>query len=973
MSKNEYTADNIKLPSDTQHIFMRPGMYIGDTDNPKHLFVEATDNAIDEAMNGYSNLTEVSYDTKSNEIIVIDHGRGIPHGMKEIRNSNNKVIDKMSVLEILMTRNNSGGKFDNDSFKIRGGLHGLGMKIINALSDHVWIQTRRDGEAVTYESTNHGVKVGDIKVEPMDTSDNHGTEIHFTPTEDNIFEITKIPKQFIIDKCEIANAFGYKILLTINGKKIDLGEGNLSHLLPKADEKTSTYITKEFSSSLDDGESVRALLEYTSNTSSEYNAFTNLLFNSSGGTHVYSYQSALINAWKPFIGDRFIKPSDVLLGSKSVIAVFIEDPLFSSQTKERLSVPKKQLENLFKGLEVKFHKFLEDNKPLREALLDRFEEYRMSQSKLQSQKEIDKLLIVNDAKKSNGKIRRRSVVPKLLECTSKDRSDTELYITEGDSSKGSVVQTRDVKYQAVYPIRGKILNVARGINLLDSLKNEEVKGIVNSIGAGIGDKCNSENSRYERIILSCFTGDTRVKLLNGTVPTFEELAKMEKDNPGRDYWVYSVDTNNHNKLVPGLAHNPRITGYKDKLIEVTLDDDSKIRCTPEHRFLTRDYGYVEASELKPEMSLVPLYSKVGQLSQYKNYEAVVDPSDERWKPTHRVVKESFQDIKKGLLVHHLDHNKLDNSPENLIVVTKSEHAYYHPENNTDRMITYNLSDKHRKTASELQLDPKKHELYSEFIKVKPTSESIDNFIKEHPEMNNYGPLILYKFNLSEKHKDQVISMNKDENLKFLQMIGKVKKSLYYMSKKGIDRTPKNYNMYRLHAALTYESLINKHHIDPLKLEVTKEYDLTDYKPAKDTDAKYGGKGVYDKNKKRKVRTLKLFRKVLDEGLEVTPENYQNQRTSRSDMKWERIEELTGETIDQLIEEAKVYNHKVQSIRYITLDKPIPVYCMTVEKYHNFAVGYTPPQVSSNVEGGDQIGNAVKDLSFTFVHNCDADP
>lgn len=649
----KYDADSIKLPSDMEHIFMRPGMYIGEEDTPKHLFVEAVDNAIDEAMNGYSNLTEVSYDTKKNEISVTDHGRGIPHGYKVIKNSSGKVIDKMSVIEALMTKNNSGGKFDNESFKIRGGLHGLGMKIINALSDHVWVQSRRDNEAVTYESHKHGHRIGDVKTEKMDTSKNHGTTIKFIPTEDDKFESTRIPRNFIISKCEIDNTFGYNIELVIDGKKIDLGTGKLEHLLPKS--SGTTYDQKEFSIELPDGESARTLLSYTSDTKNEYKAYTNLIYNSAGGTHVYAYQKAVVDAWKPFIGDKFIKPYDVLLGSKSIIAVFIEDPDFSSQTKERLSVPKKKLAPLFDKLSKTIYKYLSTHEKLREALLKRFEEYRMSQSKLQSQKEIDDLIVINDPKKNDGTIHRKSVIPKLKECTSRSRKNTELIITEGNSACGSVTATRDVKTQAVFPVRGKVLNVAKNLNLLDNMKNEEVRGIVNSIGAGIGEKTDYTKSRYERVIISCFTGDTRVKLLDGTSPTFKELAQQELKNPNQIYWTYSIDTNNHNKLVPGKGMNPRITGHVDKLAKVTLNDGSSVKCTLDHKFLTKDYGYVEAKDLKSKMSLVPLCHHVNERTRDGNYKVVADPPTQKWVSSVEII-----DLDKSIPVYCLTVEKYHN-------------------------------------------------------------------------------------------------------------------------------------------------------------------------------------------------------------------------------------------------------------------------------------------------------------------------
>jgi DNA gyrase subunit B len=495
----KYDKDSIIVLNDVEHIRKRPGMYIGDGENPHHLFSEALDNAIDEVQSGYGTCITVIVDTDKNEYQVIDDGRGIPHGTKVLDNG-----EEVEIVKLICTRANSGGKFTGDSYAFAGGLHGLGTTIINALSSHLVIESTREGQKVSYIA--HKDKVVREKVADKNMS---GTTIKFIPNP-KYFKSPVIPLDFIIQKCRIANAFGVKTYMKVcsNGTIEEINvDATMSDLIPK-EEGVTVY--HEFPLILSNkskySEHMELLLVYTSDTKDKYYGYTNMIYNRIGGTHVNIVSTQVIsNAWEEFIRRNKIKTevelhrSDFLVGLRCVVAVFLKEPSFSSQTKEKLTTPKEALEIFGDRCQRELVRVLCEAPEVSRALLKRFEEYRISQNKLLARKEISSLIRVNNDSPDN--IRRRSIVPKLIECTSKSRKDTELYILEGDSAVGPAARVRNKEFQAVLPLRGKILNVTN-MTPKQAVKSQEVCNIVNAIGCGIGSQCDSSKSRYDRIIIN---------------------------------------------------------------------------------------------------------------------------------------------------------------------------------------------------------------------------------------------------------------------------------------------------------------------------------------------------------------------------------------------------------------------------------------------------------------------------------------
>ena len=497
--KSTYNAKDIEVLEGLEPVRKRPGMYIGSTnqDGLHHLVNEVLDNSIDEVLAGHA--TDISFQYKKDGSIKIkDNGRGIPIDFHP------KYKNKRA-LEVVLTTLHAGGKFNSNAYKTSGGLHGVGISVVNALSSLLQVQVFKDGKVYRQDYSKGKVKTK-IKIEKC-SKKLKGTEISFIPDE-SIFEETQfVPKKlynFINIKSVLVG--GTTINFEIDKELIkDNTPNNKSFFYKKGIEdyfqleyaNNSKFFEKNFllKSKIKDNENFETLISFNTNETSSLMSYCNTIETPDGGSHENGIRNGILKAIKlygqknQFSKISNINHSDIFDYSNVIISIFINDPSFEGQTKKRIIMP-----NLQKEIETKtqqeFLLWLNANKKNSKILLDNLIERALQRTDLSKIKELDR--------KS---IKERNRLPgKLVDCSSKSIKDSVIFIVEGDSAGGSAKQARNREFQAILPLRGKILNVYN-VGLSKIADNNEIQNLIQSLGCGIGKNFEISKLRYEKIIL----------------------------------------------------------------------------------------------------------------------------------------------------------------------------------------------------------------------------------------------------------------------------------------------------------------------------------------------------------------------------------------------------------------------------------------------------------------------------------------
>lgn len=508
---SEYNSDSIKILSDIDHIRLRSGMYVGDNANTIPLFNEAIDNSVDEVTAGYSDSLIINCVVGDDKAIytITDTGRGIPTGVKEVNGQ------EVPILEAIITKANSGGKFDNSAYLSSAGLNGVGMCCINALADTMTVRSIHNG-VVGEIKTKDGVVVS--PVEYKKTKEKSGTITSFTVSKNNkYFDDFIVPYDYIIHKLNTYQAFGIKgIKFIYNGE--DRTESEITATSPfdlhkHPMDNGENAIIGDVVVTNSKQEKLRLSFNYIagSSTSYKFNGYTNYLYNKDGGGHIMAAQDALVKAFNMFCEKRNITipstmASDYFIGLNAIVSCNIIEKAFASQTKDKLITGTGTTRNYFNELvdllavainEQVFDKHV----GIVKAIVQRIADYRKERENRKELKGLSQYITINQSTGST--VRRCSVYEKLTECSSKNRDECELIMTEGDSASGGLIRTRDKKTVAVLPLKGKIKNVV-GCSMTDVLKNKEIAGIISSVGTGIFEKCNVDKMRYRDIL---YAGD----------------------------------------------------------------------------------------------------------------------------------------------------------------------------------------------------------------------------------------------------------------------------------------------------------------------------------------------------------------------------------------------------------------------------------------------------------------------------------
>lgn len=836
MAKEQgYTARNITVLEGLEPVRRRPGMFIGGTgqEGLHHLIWEVVDNAIDEAMAGFCDKITVEL-LSENKVRVKDNGRGIPVDIHK--------QTKKSALETVMTTLHSGGKFgQSDAYKVSGGLHGVGVSVVNALSSFLKAEVYRDGKIYTQEYSRGKAK---DKVKATGVTKEKGTVITFEPDPEvfdnrnfsweivlnHLRQQAYLTKAAAITVCDRRN--DEDVSVEANSKKCYTFyfEGGISAYVRHIDKNKNVfveppvYIEKELNNV-----KVEVALSYTDDYNEHVFSFANNIHTTEGGSHLTGFRSALTRAINDYAkksellkgAEGVLSGDDTREGLTAVISVKLPEPQFEGQTKARLGNP-----------EVK--------SIVEQAMLEGFN-YWLEEHPIDAKKIVEKCslslrarLAAKAARETvirKGALEGMTLPGKLADCSTRDATKSELFIVEGDSAGG------------------------------------------------------------------CFSGETKIALTDGRNIDFKQLVREWKK--GKINYCYTL-TQNGDVAVEKIL-SPRITKTKAKVIEVTLDNDEKIICTPDHLFMLRDGSYRMAKDLKNHYSLMPLRRKKSKLAgriTIESYEMLHNPKDHHWIFAHLLADKYNLERKTYLALdgqhkHHLDFNKLNNNPENIVRVSKEKHLQIHR-----AQVKLTL---HRPEVIEKRNAIKQNPEYRQKISQKIYWSSIDN--------RDMQSLRIKKF--FENHpgaKENLLQIAKTQWLD--QDLIKWRRS----------RTKKQWTKdFRIKRKIAYDQVYLNSSLDFAKRVYEKNGRIDTYDQERISALK--------RNNILKLSTL--------------------------------LTRFFDSDHAKLLEAVKNYNHKIKSIKF--LSKRIDVYDCEVPKTHNFALAAGVFVHNSAKQGRDRMFQAILPL------------
>ncbi|MBI4774613.1 MAG: DNA topoisomerase (ATP-hydrolyzing) subunit B [Deltaproteobacteria bacterium] len=489
-----YNADKIKVLEGLEAVRKRPSMYIGNTDHDglHHLVYEVVDNSIDEALAGYCTEVHVTIHT-NNSVTVEDNGRGIPVDMHE--------TEKVPALEVVMTKLHSGGKFDNLSYKVSGGLHGVGVSVVNALSEILEVEVRRDGR-VYHQRYERGKKATELQV--LGTTNTSGTKVTFKP-DPLIFDVLDMSFNRLSKRLRELAFLNSGLLIVIDNEEDDRKNifqytGGIVSFVEYLNRKKNVihpkpvYITGER-----EDVQIDVAFQYNDTYNEEIFSFANNINTKEGGTHLSGFRAGLTRTVNTYAASgnlpknlkEKITGDDLREGLTAVVSVKLHKPQFEGQTKSKLGNGeiKGLVENLMnEGLAV----YLEENPQVAKKIVEKVVEAARAREAARRAK---------DLARRKGILSDHSLPGKLADCQERDPEFSELFIVEGDSAGGSAKQGRNRKFQAILPVKGKILNVEKA-RFDKMLENQEIRTMISALGTGIGtDDYNIEKLRYHKVVI----------------------------------------------------------------------------------------------------------------------------------------------------------------------------------------------------------------------------------------------------------------------------------------------------------------------------------------------------------------------------------------------------------------------------------------------------------------------------------------
>ncbi|MBU5594435.1 DNA topoisomerase (ATP-hydrolyzing) subunit B [Amphibacillus sp. MSJ-3] len=494
-NEQQYDENQIQVLEGLEAVRKRPSMYIGSTSEKglHHLVWEIVDNSIDEALAGYCDHIQVIIE-QDNSITVIDNGRGIPVGIHE----------KMGrpAVEVIMTVLHAGGKFDGSGYKVSGGLHGVGASVVNALSTSLEVYVHRDGK-IYYLDFKRGVLHTEIKV--IGETDMTGTRVHFNPDPEIFTETVEFDYNTLVYRIRELAFLNKGLKMSIEDKRIGQEkkedfhyEGGIKEYVEYLNHSKETLHPPFFAEKEEDGIMVEVAIQYNDGFSNNIYSFANNIHTYEGGMHESGFKTGLTRVINDYArkknlfkeSDPNLSGDDVREGLTAIVSIKHPDPQFEGQTKTKLgnSEARTITDSAFSEL---FSKFLLENPDTARIIVDKG--LMASRARMAAKK-------ARELTRRKGALEISNLPGKLADCSSRDASLSELYIVEGDSAGGSAKQGRDRHFQAILPLRGKILNVEKA-RLDRILSNNEIRSMITAMGTGIGEDFDISKARYHKVVI----------------------------------------------------------------------------------------------------------------------------------------------------------------------------------------------------------------------------------------------------------------------------------------------------------------------------------------------------------------------------------------------------------------------------------------------------------------------------------------
>ena len=488
-----YNEDNIKILEGLEAVRKRPSMYIGNVDiaGLHHLVYEVVDNSIDEAMAGFCDKIQVTIHT-DNSLSVEDNGRGIPVGIHKTEN--------VPAVEVVMSKLHAGGKFDDHSYKVSGGLHGVGVSVVNALSNFLEVEIYSDGK-VYHQTYEKGVKTSELKV--IKKRKKRGTKVHFYP-DPEIFNTVNFSYEILVRRLRELAFLNKGLKITIEDERSDkndefLYKGGIKQFVEYINRRHSTLHKPIVVEGVNNEVQIDVAIQYNSTFVEKIFSFANNIHTTEGGFHLIGFKTALTRAINQYATNgnlpknlqAKITGDDVREGLTAIISVRIKSPQFEGQTKTKLG--NSEVKGLVESLvNEKLSTFFEENPAVAKKIIAKGVDAARAR---------DAAKRARDLARSKGALVDATLPGKLADCQISDPALRELFLVEGDSAGGSAKQGRDRKFQAILPLKGKILNVEKA-RFDKILRSEEIKNIITALGTGVGkEEYNIENIKYHKVII----------------------------------------------------------------------------------------------------------------------------------------------------------------------------------------------------------------------------------------------------------------------------------------------------------------------------------------------------------------------------------------------------------------------------------------------------------------------------------------